>query len=632
MLFLQKRLDYSRKNRDEILQTIGKIWRLDVWSQIYDDLQWKLLFGGIIGGLIYCFTALKDDINDHLEFYKKKIINTFEEAWEIDRRYSLKCEQLNAQGLELCDYLDMLTEIATPERLPEILTNDVFLQTLDNGDVAFGIPTVITSAIPEISDQELISRASSLSADEFRNSLNNSYDVIAEMGVGTMALIAIFNCKDIFKDELLARHAVTVEPYVSQAILNGSDGFDSVASIAAELGLPEEDVIYLIKNNKLPHNFGADTVPSPNVSGNVADDARIIREYKAILQRNLEKAMQDEGMKLELLRLTGLSEDTLDAMRSGEFSSYTYSLYRTEIASSMKTICDQMSYKVYPKEIKTVVGIVKDAYSLDASGEKGKALKDLLKDDGLSDDKKVASYLKKYGGFSSVHARDIDSFRKSVSAMETLKKVDKNMGTAQKVADHLTTWLSDYEGQVEELNRLIEVGGGNPEYQQALIDLRDMYSNRAKVVLNDVMNTMIDKGIDKAIDSLGPMKVIDTAVELVGKYSGASGYADAAQKAIALEGISRDAVGTYEKALAELKSGNTSDAALQNVRTSFAFAQQTIGDYYDAQVEYYKGFAGTNQNLQMSAYMEHEANRIKNLKLGDSFEAMSYSDYVAKYG
>ena len=146
------------------------------------------------------------------------------------------------------------------------------------------------------------------------------------------------------------------------------------------------------------------------------------------------------------------------------------------------------------------------------------------------------------------------------------------------------------------------------------------------------MDIAVEKGIDKAFDAWKPLKLAETAISFAGTITGTKGYADAAQKVISLSLVSSEAFDQYHAALERVSEGDTSSEALQGLRSTFAFAKQSLYDYYIAQADYYKGFLHENDNPQMVVYLEHEAFRLKEYDIGETFEPMSYDDFIKQYG
>lgn len=628
------KLDYRQSTRDEIVKKIKEMNGLQLWAKILWDMKSEIFFSlSKPSYFVINFEKLKQQVEALVESYIQKVNSVFDMAWETDQIYSDKGNTLNESGKELLSKLIVLTDIATPEGLPTILSNDAFLTQLPEGDSVLEVDTVISAEVPSISDAELIEKAPTLDANGFHECLSNAQNAVLQMGTGTAILIALFQHKEILKDELLYDiSSAAIMKYVRELILEGKEGYTTVSEIAAKLGLSEKDTIYLLKNDRLPMpGFDPDKPFSANSGAPLLEEAKIKGLLAEILRDNLDNAINDEGMFAELCKAAGMNEDIIEAVVSGNYSGYTYALYQSEIAATLADLCSQKSLKIYPSRVKKIIGALKGAYSLENTGDKGAELKKILENGKLSD-KEVRDFLKKYCGFSSVSSQDIRTFRDATLFMKKTSAVSGKLSDAQKVIDYATKWMADYEAELEILDQMIAVGGGSAEYQMALQRLRDTYSSKFEMIMDDAVNLAADKGIDAAIDLFKPLSLAETAISLAGTVTGASGYADAAQKTLALQLLSSDAVDSYNSALGALQAGDTSQASLQNVRTAFSFAKQTLSDYYSAQAEYYKGFLDQGKDPQMSTYLEHEAFRIKNLELGEPFDPMSFKEFVAQFG
>ncbi len=638
--------DFKESTRKQIVKEIKQMKSLKLWLNLVKDLglDYHLSFLNPLSNpftFVEKIRTLEARVHALLDGYILRVNSAFTEARDIDKETALKGEYLLQSGKALLDKLMVLTELATPERLSEVLTHPAFIHehTID-GEDRISVGVVINSKIPAISDNDLIAAVKLMSDSEFSEMLSHASDAICKMSFGDAFLIALFQHKEILKDQIV--EILTGEEYsgyrsvIIDQIFDNADGYDTVESIAAELGLTIDETKYFLKNGNLL-NYRSD------LTFKGRDDIALLREAKLngmhekIIQRNFERMIKDDDMFRAFALKAGVDETVLKAVLDGKYDGYMKRVYQATTARTLEKICNEQEVVIYPQKIEKWMGVIQKGIGAVDGGEMNKSLKKIqgLLNDNKSADKDILEFLNKYCGSDGVRfdGNDVKAFAMLAKGWGKVGTGSKYLGDLQKATDYITRWTADYEGELRMVDDLLELNGDNPEFKQALLDLKREYESRSQRIYNDAIDAIVEEGIDAAFRTYKPLKLAETAISLAGEITGSKGYANAAQQTISLSLVSSEAVEQYRTALTAVKNGNTSPEMLSSLRTSFAFAKQSMHDYYLAQAEYYKGFIlDTGSSPRMVEYLEHEAFRIDNYEIGESFDPMSYQEFLTTFG
>ena len=636
--------DFRESTREKLIEKVKSMQSVKLMFNLLKDFGYSNLFLILNNPVLFFFNIKKinERIRELTNTYILRINSAFDEAQIIDETTAAQGDVLLQDGKQLADKLKTLVEVASSGRLDDILTNPAFFDANAlNEDSGVFVDVSISAVIPQISDDELIEAIPRLSASAFSQMINNGCAAVCNMGLWTAFLISLYQHKDILTtqiSEILTGSAGTgYRIKIVEKILCGAEGYDTVAQIAQELNLSEDMAAYFLTHGNLigygTTDFNTDYKPEL-----LYNEAERRAKLNQIIERNLDRIVNNDEMFREFAESCGVDEVVLQAVIDGKYDSYIKSIYEETAAESLAAICEQQEIKVLPEGIEKIQGWIKtiqNGMQLKDHGAMSKDLEDIIKklDKGENAEKQIKAFLHNYcGKDKGVKASDISSFAILAKSWGIISTGSKHLAESVDGIECLAKWTAEYEAQLKIVDQLISINSNNPEYRQALLDLREDYTSRNSMILNDVLDIAVEKGIDKAFDAWKPLKLAETAISFAGTITGTKGYADAAQKVISLSLVSSEAFDQYHAALERVSEGDTSSEALQGLRSTFAFAKQSLYDYYIAQADYYKGFLHENDNPRMVVYLEHEAFRLKEYDIGETFEPMSYDDFIKQYG
>ena len=608
-------LKYIEEMKDDSLWGAVKDFIGDLWLEIKHFFKYTM-FGS------------KPDSKEELEKYHQEVadkadalaeeVNSiFELANEEDANFAARAAVLNQSGQELLSVLKQYTGMATPSGIVAILSPPG-VGGVDGVDVA------IVTQKPEISDMDLAAFSQTASTGEYYRSIVNVQDAVVGMDVGTAFLIALFNHDDILLNELLnGDRGDELRRLVRKMMLDEGNGLISASQVAKELGVSKELVNFYLKNGSLSR-FSRDL---PTGMG----DADFYNAMDKYIRQSLDTIMADKALCEKYCAELGLDKGTVDAILNGNINEYSVKLYKESIIKSLQDVCGKMEIKLFP-DTKKILNGLNDSYKLMTAGDKSDTLKKIW-ENGIMSDAEARDFLKTYCGYDEVPGDAIKALRNITGAMNTSKEISGYIKKGQQAIDMLDYWLSDYSGQLDMLDRLMEANSDNPEYVLALTEIREEYSNKFAGTLDKAIETIVEKGVSEVKKEVPLLGVAETAISLGGQITGAKGHADAAEHILAYASICPESVDAYDKALQTLKTAPTDEKALTQVRSTFSMMKQTLTDYYDAQIEYADGYIfniGRDESYQ--AYLSYQKNKIENLRLGDDFTAISYETFMEKYG
>lgn len=608
-------LKYIEEMKDDSLWGAVKDFIGDLWLEIKHFFKYTM-FGS------------KPDSKEELEKYHQEVadkadalaeeVNSiFELANEEDANFAARAAVLNQSGQELLSVLKQYTGMATPSGIVAILSPPG-VGGVDGVDVA------IVTQKPEISDMDLAAFSQTASTGEYYRSIVNVQDAVVGMDVGTAFLIALFNHDDILLNELLnGDRGDELRRLVRKMMLDEGNGLISASQVAKELGVSKELVNFYLKNGSLSR-FSRDL---PTGMG----DADFYNAMDKYIRQSLDTIMADKALCEKYCAELGLDQGTVDAILKGNINEYSVKLYKESIIKSLQDVCGKMEIKLFPGTKKILSGL-NDSYKLMTAGDKSDTLKKIW-ENGIMSDAEARDFLKTYCGFDKVSGDAVKTLRNITGAMNTSKEISDYIKYGQQAIDMLSYWLSDYSGELDMLDRLMEANSDNPEYVLALTEIREEYSNKFAGTLDKAIETIVEEGVSAAKKEVPLLGVAETAISLGGQITGAKGHADAAEHILAYASICPESVDAYDKALQTLKTAPTDEKALNQVRSTFSLMKQTLTDYYDAQIEYADGYVfGIGRDKSYQAYLSYQKNKIENLRLGDDFTAISYESFMEKYG
>lgn len=610
----EKMLQYIEEMKDDSLWGAVKDFIGDLWLEIKHFFKYTM-FGS------------KPDSEEELEKYHQEVADKadalaeqvksiFELANEEDANFAARAAVLNQSGQELLSVLKQYTGMATPSGIVAILSPPG-VGGVDGVDVA------IVTQKPEISDMDLAAFSQTASTGEYYRSITNVQDALVGMDVGTAFLIALFNHDDIVLNELLnGDRGKEIRQAVAHMMLDEQNGLISIKEVAEATGLSESVVRDYLKNpNRYQFGIGIEGTARRYIDS-------LIKGY---INQSAEIIWADEKLCEKLCLEMGMKQDTIDAVLNGNINEYSVKLYKESIIKSLQDVCGKMEIKLFP-ETKKILSGLNDSYKLLIAGDKSDTLKKIW-ENGIMSKTEAADFLKTYCGYDEVPGDAIKALRNITGAMNKSKNISDYLKYGQQAIDMLDYWFSDYSGELDMLDRLMEANSDNPEYVLALTEIREEYSNKFAGTLDKAMEIIAEKGVSAAKKEAPLLGVVETAISLGGEITGAKGHADAAEHILAYASICPESVDAYDKALQTLKTAPTDEKALNQVRSTFSMMKQTLTDYYDAQIEYADGYIfNIGRDKSYQAYLSYQKNKIENLRLGDDFTAISYESFMEKYG
>ena len=617
------RRDFRPETKEKMLKYIEEMKDDTLWGAVKDFIGDLLL--EIKHFFKYTLFGSKPDTEDELNKYHKEVVDKadalaeevtsiFEMANEEDGNFAARAALLNQSGQELLSVLKQYTGMATPGGIVAILSPPG-VGGVDGVDVA------IVTQEPEISDVELAAFSQTASTYEFHRSIVNVQDAVIGMDVKTAFLIALFNHDDILINELLnSDRGKEIRQAVAQMMLDEQNGLISIKEIAEATGLDESVVRDYLKN---PNRFAI------GIEGTALSYVRTL--IQGYVVQSAETILADEKLCEKLCLEMGINQETIDAVLNGNINEYSVKLYKESIIKSLQDVCGKMEIKLFP-ETKKILSGLNDSYKLMTAGDQSKVLKDIWSDGDISPEE-ATEFLRKYCGIKNVNDSHIKALKNITDTMNTSKELSGYIKKGQQAIDMLDYWLSDYSGELDMLDRLMEANSDNPEYVLALTEIKEEYSHKFAGTLDKAIETIVEKGVSEVKSGMPLLEVAETAINLGGQITGLKGHADAAEHIMAYASICPESVNAYDEALRALKTAPTDEKALTQVRSTFSMMKQTLTDYYDAQIEYADGYIfniGRDESYQ--AYLSYQKNKIENLRLGDDFTAISYETFMEKYG
>jgi len=217
------------------------------------------------------------------------------------------------------------------------------------------------------------------------------------------------------------------------------------------------------------------------------------------------------------------------------------------------------------------------------SAEEQAAIKKAL-ENGIFSDAEAREYLLKFGGYvEGQHGigKATKDLRAMVESMESVTKATKAVGYALTAAEFINFYNKNYTSQVAVLDSMLENTAMDPEMLIAVSELRKEYENKLTGEMQLLVETGKDLGADKVKDmltSVNPiLKIANVAVELL-DTAGAFDKQHEINDASSLMCSAPSAIEAYEQAILRVQKGDTSDEALNLVRMTFAYAQNSVGE------------------------------------------------------
>lgn len=574
------------------------------------------------------------DVEDYGEAQLRTMFRIANEQNEIE---AAKIRGLHDEGERLLRELKTLTEIITPTgEGVSPLSGNAALESVGNSCET----VTVHASQPPISDEQLIEHCRQEDSFEYRQAILNVSEAVCDMDFATAVLISFFNHKEIILDDVLhAPGAPDAQLYVYEQILKGEKGYESIDVLIQELAAQKlidqnnkkdlEYVRYVLKlraeGKMIP---GANDIQLDPQKHNGQLDLMVVPIVDAFLKKNLLAMVNNENLFAAYCEHLGKDPQVVKDLRAGKISGYEVSLYQDALYDSLTAIFDKSEYTIVPQPYKDIITALKDIKKLGMSGKSGKALEKMLEDGKLTE-KEAVEFLETYCGIKNAGKEQVKALQNLTKNWEAFEKIDKAANGTQDAIDYISYWFADYSGELELVDHMIEAAktSGDSSYVCTLEKLRCDFSDKFTGTLNRALDMAADKGWDE-LQGLSPLLTLtEIAINLAGITTGTARYCDAAQKIIGYSAISGHCVDNYIHAVEAVQSGDISESALLNVRSSFEVMKQVLSDYYDAQIVYAKKTVFNVPKEKYMSYLEYEKHVIDNMELGQKFEAMSFDEF-----
>lgn len=624
--------DFTNRTKENLINTVEKMEAKSFWEKVWDAIS---DFGLIIEWFVRGRpgnAAGENEIRDYYEaivdikdYTKREIRYIFKYANQQDRVVAEKLREKNEVAKQILKELKELTEIITPNNIknPTALGTKIS-EHINKGNVSIENGFVVSSPAA-ISNEQIINYCNRIedSNENYRNLYRNVNDVLADMGLGTILLIAVLGHSDINKANIFSsKDGKELFRYVERQIINGCEGYDSIKSIAKRLGVSEEYVKHLmIKGRNQP--------PKPHDAFRL-DDSIYKEKINAIIKENAVKALENKVLLEDICNHFDLDEDLVRFfVEGGSIDGYELEQYKKYVAEAVAETCERTEKTLYPKEYMSVVKDFMELHESVNGEEANKIIESWAK--GALTDKEAKKLLAKYCGRTNIDTSYLTRLNEVSKAFDKIGDINKIWKAGDEFIQFLSFQLADHEAEINLLDNMMDSANDNPHYQLALKDLKDEYERSWYGALaKGTAEWAFDEGAGLLKGQVPLLSAAEVAIDLAGKLTGAEGYADAAQEIMGLSTIVPEAVDNYYDAVERVRNGDQSEDAVMDVRMSFEMMKATTIDYYEAQIRYAEGVCpGTSKYDPHIAYLEDELERIKRMELGRDFIPRSYEQYLA---
>lgn len=447
-----------------------------------------------------------------------------------------------------------------------------------------------------------------------------SQDFVGHLGMGEVLLISALNHSGINVAFMTSSYSVgDLNREISKRIAEGADGYVDVDAIAKATGLKAEDVrsiLERIASGSITENtiaVGKRRSQATNRGAYVQQQAQKQEAVWKYLIAEIDRMTTDPA-SLEIL-CQDLGSGYVANMLSGqELDVYKVSLYKKYLAQTLDSVLESDSpysvityeigksdaYKVTKKTRSALSGLF--SYEVgakkDALSEELKAFFDEHLKNGILSESEAREYLILSGQYQEGEYGIGEAAKQVVKGYKHLKGLktvlDKTgeafdvIEKAKKAEEYIDYWATDYAEQELLLDALVEnlsASGSDMDLMAAARELRQEYENKLTGTLNKVYTTLIEKGIGTVKSTFPPLGIAETTVSLLGTITGADKRVSALETGLAMQGICQQALKDYENAVIAVSKGDSSEAAVSRVLTTFETARHSLISYYEAMVE-----------------------------------------------
>lgn len=447
-----------------------------------------------------------------------------------------------------------------------------------------------------------------------------SQDFVGHLGIGEVLLISALNHSGINVAFMTSSYSVgDLNREISKRIAEGADGYIDVDAIAKATGLKAEDVrsiLERIASGSITENTIAVGKKRSQATNRGAYAHQQAQKQEAVWKYLIAEIdrMTTDPASLEIL-CQDLGAGYVENMLSGqELDVYKVSLYKKYLAQTLDSVLESDSpysvityeigksdaYKVTKKTRSALSGLF--SYEVgakkDALSEELKAFLDEHLKNGILSESEAREYLILSGQYQEGEYGIGEAAKQVVKGYKHLKGLktvlDKTgeafdvIEKAKKAEEYIDYWATDYAEQELLLDALVEnlsASGSDMDLMAAARELRQEYENKLTGTLNKVYTTLIEKGIGTVKSTFPPLGIAETTVSLLGTITGADKRVSALETGLAMQGICQQALKDYENAVIAVSKGDSSEAAVSRVLTTFETARHSLISYYEAMVE-----------------------------------------------
>lgn len=646
--------DFTSDNLGRINKYIDEITvEGGVWDGVVDFFigivyEIAAFFNKLIASILSLFMEVEEPSGDELKWYYQVVIDKneelkyqigyiFEKANKEDQKYAKRGELLLTSGRDILKELNYLIEIATPDGISNIAKSKA--------------PNIIISSILDdasaISEADLIAFCNgnvNVAYSSYLAAICDANNAVLDIDGMDMFLVILFNFKDVAVDtivEYLNTGSGDTKRWISKQILSGADGFMTVKEIADRVGCDVETVEWYLEHGTLTGRPGFGTLTpggTNNYTNNFNNEIALKNSLDQIIAEHVKIVYENDEVLAEYCKDNDLELEYIKAIRDDDYSGYEQKLYYENIGKILEKAGDSAEYKknfdLHFSDAKKILGVIKDGNGIwEETTEEGKLLKKMWKNEILSD-AEARKFLKTCCGYETVSADDIKLFRGVTDNINQLGGVTKVMGKSQQGLDAIAYWTADFTQEVDILDSVIESAEGNPSYTAALYNLRDKYTEKFQTTLEgavvDLEKKMINKGVDAVLDTVPAVGIVETAIDIAGTVTGASGYTGAVMDLMTYPGMANQMLKAYNSSVEAVAAGDM--GATENVRLNFTALKQTLSSYYDKSCDFYGGMiSDAKADPQRLAYSRYMKDKVGEMELGKPFEYLSFDEYIDSY-
>lgn len=466
---------------------------------------------------------------------------------------------------------------------------------------------------------------------------------VSHLGIGDALLLSILKHEDINTALMKSSFSMgDINRVIASQIFEGADGYADVDAIAKATGLKVDEVRDIIKR------IAAGSITEKTIE-NGKSSSQFTNRGAYLKSQALKQEKVYEFLASEVERMVGssdslntlyddLGEGYVKNLLSGQkLDNYQVILYKEHLAKllddtlesknpySLSTydISKTDAYKVTKKTRSALSDLInyENEGKADFPEELRKFLTDHMDNNVLSE-KEAREYLILCGAYEKGEhgigeaakqlSKGYTHLKKFEKVLDSADKALSTMEKAKKVDELIEYWATDYAQQEILLEYLVSdltQSGADAELMVAARELKKEYDDKLSGTFDKVYSTLTDKGIGAVKSAFPPLAIAESFISVAGIISGSDDYADALEKGLAMQGICKEAIGSYEDAVIAVSQGDTSEGAVSRVLSTFELARQSLVSYYESMVQL------TEDKTEKNTY-EAELKKLKSAQFG----------------